>query len=281
MKGFAPTPDLPSFGRLYTYFHYLGDARRFQPFHSIESESTLRPDDAPCMNDFRVAGSPALPVSVLLEYALAVGDWVQPEPPAQLRWRELRNLRVDLPALAGSGALTFVKRAAGGRRDAVWVVGVELAVGEAELAHMELVYSRDEPAAGPEVSIDADGEAEEVAPVPPLAWHGRVYRAAQWRQARDGTIVGQVRTAEPSDLWATTFVPEAALPGAQLENIFRAELSLQRPAAAVRRLCLRRMERFSGSRGWGPVVRSAEGSWSVLDKDGRTALHLEGLVYEA
>jgi hypothetical protein len=285
VKAFPPSPDLPNIGELYTYLHYLGEARHFQPFHSIESVSTLRPDEAPCMSDFRVTGSPALPVSVLLEYALAVGDWVQPEPPARLHWRELRNLEVELGELSTQGgALTIVKRGAGKWRDATWEVDIELDVeapsGTRELARLQLLYSRDAPEAGPEVSIEATGPSEALASCPPLTWDGSVYRRAQWRRAQDGTMVGQARTAEPSDLWATSFVPQAALPGAQLENIFLAALALQRPATPVHQLRLARMHPFSGAREWGTVIRAAEGeSWSVVDQEARTALRLEELDY--
>lgn len=285
VKAFPPSPDLPNIGELYTYLHYLGEARRFQAFHSIESESTVRPDEAPCMYDFRVVGSPALPVSVLLEYALGVGDWVQPEPPAQLHWRELRNLWVDLAGLSSdAGPLTFVKRGAGKWSDGTWGVDVELDIetrdGIQELARLELLYSVEAPEAGPELSIEATGPAEALGSSPPLEWKGFVYRAAQWRRAQDGRMVGQVRSAEPSDLWATSFVPGATLPGAQLENIFHAALARQRPAARVGRLRLERMERFARASEWGAVVHSDQGdAWSILGDDGRTALTLEGLNY--
>jgi hypothetical protein len=285
VKGFPPSPDLPNIGELYTHFHYLGEARIFQPFHSIESVSTLRPDNAPCMNDVRVSGSPALPVSVLLEYALAVAEWVQPEPPAELHWRELRELEVELAALAcKTGELTLVKRGAGRWRDDEWTVDVDLAVelpsGLRDLARLELVYSREPPAAGPEVAVEVAGEAETIGAAPSLAWNGFVYRPAQWRRMDDGALLGLVRTVEPSDLWATPFVPGTTLPGAQLENVLRAELVLHGQDAPARRLRLARMERFALDRSWGAVVRPAEGgAWSVLDEAARTALRLDGLAY--
>jgi hypothetical protein len=107
-----------------------------------------------------------------------------------------------------------------------------------------------------------------------------VYRSARWQRGAGGTMVGHVRSAEASDVWATPFVPEAVLPAAQLENIFRVSLSLQQPAAPVRRLRLGRLARFAAA-GSGPVVRSADATWSVLDESAQTAFHLEGLAYEA
>jgi NAD(P)-dependent dehydrogenase (short-subunit alcohol dehydrogenase family) len=284
VKAFPPSPDLPNIGELYSYLHYLGEARRFQAFHSIESQSTVRADEAPCLHDFHVAGSPALPVSVLLEYALGVGDWVQPEPPAQLHWRELRNLDVDLGTLAThDGELTFVKRGTGRWNDGSWEVDVVVDVegpDRTELARLQLVYSAEPPAAGVDGSVEAAEAVEALGSLPPLAWDGLVYRAAQWRRATDGRIVGLVRTAEPSDLWATSFVPSAVLPGAQLENVFHAALALQQPVAPVRRLSLLRIERLARPSPWGAIVGSAGGdAWSVLDDDGRTALRLEGLAY--
>jgi NAD(P)-dependent dehydrogenase (short-subunit alcohol dehydrogenase family) len=285
VKGFPPSPDLPNIGELYTVFHYLGEARSFQPFHSIESVSTLRADQAPCLQDVRWAGSPALPVSVLLEYALAVGEWAQPEPPLQLHWRELRGLEIDLAGLAcRSGELMLVKRGAGRWGDDGWLVDVELAVelptGLRDLGRLELVYSREQPEAGPEVPVDEGGEAEEILSSAPLEWQGFVYRRAQWRRMADGALAGLVRTTEPSDLWATPFVPEAVLPGAQLESIFRAGLSLQRPSRQIRRLSLGRMERFAREREWGAILGTHGGDgWFVLDEASRTAMRLEGLAY--
>ena len=285
LKGFPPTPDLVNIGELYSHLHYLGEARRFEPFRSIESESTVRADLAPCLYDVRVAGTPALPVSVLLEYALAVGDWVQPQPPAELHWSGLRDLEVDLETLASRDeALTFVKRGSGSWRDDAWVVDVEFTVetpsGLRELARLELVYSREAPSIGAELPIEPTGENYAVASFPPLAWNGLVYPAAQWRQTRDGTLVGLVRNAQPSDLWATPFVPESALPGAQLENIFRAALSLQQPVEPAQRLRLERLDRFASGEEWGPVVRPPRGDeWVILDPDAHIALRLEGLAY--
>lgn len=285
VKGFPPSPDLPNIGELYTVFHYLGEARSFQPFHSIESVSTLRADQAPCMQDVRWAGSPALPVSVLLEYALAVGEWVQPEPPLQLHWRELRGLEIELAGLAcRAGALRLVKRGAGRWGDEGWLVDVELAVelptGLRDLARLELVYTREPPAAGRETAVEAGGDVEAIPSSPPLDWQGFVYRRAQWRRSADGALVGRVRPAEPSDLWATPFVPDAALPGAQLESILRTALSLQGPADPVRRLSLARMERFARDGEWGALVGTQRGDgWAVLDGASRTALRLDGLAY--
>jgi hypothetical protein len=221
---------------------------------------------------------------VLLEYALGVGDWVQPEPPAQLHWRELRNLEVDLDALATKGGeLTFVKRGTGRWNEGSWEVDVALDVeGPAplELARLQLLYSAEPPAVGSDGSLEAAEAVEALGSPPPLAWDGHVYRAAQWRRTPDGRMVGLVRTAEPSDLWATSFVPTAVLPGAQLENLFHAALAMQQPAAPARRLRILRIERFARPAPWGAVVGSARGdAWSILDEDGRTALRVEGLGY--
>ena len=83
-------------------------------------------------------------------HALSVGDWVQPEPPAQLHWRGLRDLEVALEALACSGGgLVLVKRGSGRWRGEEWVVDVELEVEPGRsLARVALVYSRDPPRRG-------------------------------------------------------------------------------------------------------------------------------------
>jgi NAD(P)-dependent dehydrogenase (short-subunit alcohol dehydrogenase family) len=285
LNGFPPIPDLANIGELYSHFHYLGEAHRFEPFRSIESESVVRADAAPCMHDVRVSGTPALPLSLLLEYALAVGGWVQPEPPNVVHWLGLRALEVDLLALrTDAGLLRLVKRGAGSWRDGLWVVDVELSAGLAGgsrgLATMELLYSKDEPRVEPEVPIESTGEPEAVDSAPPLTWDGRVYPRALWWRAPSGTLTGHVRAAESSDVWATPFVPEAALPDAHLENMLRAALWLQRPAESVRRLRLAQLDRFARAGEWGIVVHSAGGDvWSILGDDARTALRLSGLEY--
>jgi hypothetical protein len=80
-----------------------------------------------------------------------------------------------------------------------------------------------------------------------------------------------MRPTEPADLWATPFVPETALPGAQLESILRVEL-----AAAATRLGLVRMKRFARDRDWGAVVGSA-GGLGDPGRDGTNGLRLDGL----
>jgi NAD(P)-dependent dehydrogenase (short-subunit alcohol dehydrogenase family) len=285
LKGFPPIPDLANIGELYSHLHYLGEARRFEPFRAIESKSIVLADAAPCMHDVRVSGTPALPVSLLLEYALAVGGWVQPEPPNVVHWTGLRALEVDARALrTDDGTMRLVKRGAGSWRDGLWVVDVDLSVelpgGLRELATLELLYSKDEPRLEPEVPIESSGEPEAVCSRPPLTWGGLVYPPALWWRAPSGTLTGHVRPAEPSDIWATPFVPEAALPAAHLESILRAALWLQQPAANVARLRVARMDRFARTAEWGMVVHPAGGDvWSILADDGRTALQLRGLEY--
>jgi hypothetical protein len=169
-----------------------------------------------------------------------------------------------------------VKRGTGRWRGDEWSVEVELAVelptGIRDLARLELVYARDEPEAGAEVSFDPEGAADGATTGEPLAWRGLVYRPAQWRRTADGGLVGLVRSAEPADLWATPFVPETALPGAQLESILRVELT-----GAATRLRLARMERFARDRDWGAVVGGA-GAWTILDETARAVLWLDGLA---
>jgi NAD(P)-dependent dehydrogenase (short-subunit alcohol dehydrogenase family) len=270
VKGFPPSPDLPNIGELYTYFHYLGDARSFRPFQSIESSSVLLAEVMPAAQDVRLGDAPALPVSVLLEYALSVGDWVQPEPPAQLHWRGLRDLEVELEALAfRDGELVLVKRGAGAWRGDEWVVDVELG----EFARVALIYSREPPPEGREIPFDVMGERETIAPQGPLTWKGFVYRPAQWRRTASGALVGLTRTVEPADVWATPFVPQTRLPGAELENVFRAAA-----AGPARTLRLASLERFEPGPSAGAIV-GADGAWSVLDDKARVVVHVVGLAY--
>ena len=242
-------------------------------------------DVVPAMQDVRWDDAPALPVSLLLEYALSVGDWIQPEPPAQLHWRGLRDLEVELEALAcRDGELVLLKRGAGGWRDGEWLVDVELAVeppqgSRRDLARLALVYAREPQPHGREVPFGATGERETFASRPPLTWKGFVYRAAQWHRAPQGVLVGLARAVEPADLWATPFVPETRLPGAELENVFRAQLTLRPEGEAVRTLRLSSLERFASGSSRGTVIGAGVGEWSVLDESARVVVHLTGLAY--
>ncbi len=100
--------------------------------------------------------------------------------------------------------------------------------------------------------FEVTGERETLASRPPLTWKGFVYRAAQWRRTADGALVGLVRIVEPADLWATPFVPETRLPAAELENVFRAQLSLS--SSSARTLGLASLERFASGPSSGAVV---------------------------
>src|SRR5439155_11257415 len=135
-------------------------------------------------------------------------------PPARLHWRELRDLEVDLAALAcREGELTLVKRGTGRWRDNAWAVDVELSVelptGIRDLAHLELVYSREPPEPGREVQVEVTGEAVTISSGPPLVWQGFVVRVAQWQLAADGAVIWLVRTWDHSDLWDTSFGHDA------------------------------------------------------------------------
>ena len=192
----------------------------------------------------------------------------------------LRDLDVELDALAcRDGELVLVKRGVGGWSDGEWLVDVELAVEpRRELARVTLAYSREPPPDGRELPFEVTGERTMLPPRPPLTWRGFVYRRAQWRRTADGALAGQGRTVESTDIWATPFVPETRLPGAELENVFRAQLSLEPVGETVRTLKLRSLQRFASGSSAGAVV-GTDGAWSVLDEKARVILHLTGLAY--
>ena len=286
VKGFPPSPDLPNIGELYTYFHYLGEARSFRPFQSIESSSVLRADMAPAMQDVRWEDAPALPVSVLLEYALSVGDWVQPEPPAQLHWRGLRDLKVELEALAcRDGELVLVKRGAGAWRDGEWLVDVELAVelpqgSRRDLARLALVYAREPPPWGREVPFEVTGERERSRLG--LRSHGR----ASCTGLRNGT---ERRTARSS---ASRELSSRRISGRRRSSRRRAcraqssrtssgpSCRFGRQASPCGRSALSSLERFASGPSAGAVVGvGGDGAWSVLDETARVVVHLAGLAY--
>jgi hypothetical protein len=149
------------------------------------------------------------------------------------------------------------------------VVVVELGV----FARVAVIYSREPPQEGREVPFDVTGERETIAPQGPLTWNGFVYRPAQWRRTANGALVGLVRTVEPADVWATPFVPQTRLPGAELENVFRA--AAREPGRTLR---LASLKRFASGPSAGAVV-GADDTWSVLDGKARVVVQLAGLAY--
>ncbi|MEU6201626.1 KR domain-containing protein [Streptomyces sp. NPDC047061] len=227
-RGFARIADLR---------HYLGRVESFDEFRSMRSAHVFRPGAHPCLAEFSVAGAAALPVSVLLEYAMAAGDWVVPPDRPRTHLRELRDVRVRPDRLVlGSPAMPLTRVADGGFRDGVWQVRVRFRDHTgAEIADATLVYG--ERAA----HVDLDGDPlpgprrgrGETAPRPEpagrYAWTGVLFPPAAYRSDTTG-LVARLPLRTPADLWSQPTPPAVGIAPGALEAIVRTLLT--RPGAA-------------------------------------------------
>ena len=213
LAGFRKFIDHPDYDRLHSMGHFLGEVEEYRPFRCIRSNIVARADH-PWGDATTIAGIPALPVSIALEYAASLGDWVAPEgwPPRHLIG--LRDVRVDMAALTlRDGRLPLQRTANGSRVDGRWYVDVTMhrADDHREVVRARLVYRDsevslsqrpqlrgrngasldDQPQAGHQLRGRPDGLAWPGLAVPPADWWGQTER-----------LRGKVRPTSPADLWA-------------------------------------------------------------------------------
>ncbi|HKG50831.1 MAG TPA: KR domain-containing protein, partial [Actinomycetales bacterium] len=279
IKGFLKFGDHPDLPWLMSRQHYLGVVEAYAPARSLRSRSELFEAKHPCLSDVTLAGDPILPVSLVLEGALSVGDWVAPEGWPLLHLREVRNLRVDLPALGFEGGSAVVLKAGtgaweGGR----WVVRVSLTTVERRpLLSCDLVYQAESGSAEPAPPPPGDPAPWEPGPAIGLGWRGVVYRHGPWLRAGD-EVSTRVSPVHDSDAWATPYPPRAVLPSAAVEAMVEGiVLSSAQPAAQT--LYAERIEWTpTGAREHRVAGRPADGSWWVTDSEGAVILRCGGAV---
>ncbi|WP_043183221.1 SDR family NAD(P)-dependent oxidoreductase [Streptomyces sp. NRRL F-5123] len=220
LRGYQQDSGLPGIERLATSRYFLGEPVRFHPHAALTTHHALRPAELPVCDDFRIGGTPALPISLALELLHAAGAWVQPEGSPDLHPAGTRDVTVTLPALRLPQPETRLTRTAAGAwsPDGTWRVAVELTAAGRHLASAELVYA---PA-----GRRATGTAAEPPEPPPPAegapsWTGHVVPLAEWRYAADGTRRALAHPPRPADWLLTSPAPTPALPLGALENVFR------------------------------------------------------------
>lgn len=208
-------PDLP---RLRGLLHHLGDLEEYRLFRRLRSSMVLWADSDPCMSELTVQGAPAVPVSVVLEHAVAAGDWIVPEGWPAIHLTELRDLEVDLLALRfADGRLALTRVAEGREKDHEWQVSVRLSRSDGGLVlAVTMVYAELPPAITvPPGTVRTGGQAVEVNRDGPLRWAGSLFPAPQAVAGdRTGRDLLPTQTT-PDDLWASPFPPAATIaPGA-------------------------------------------------------------------
>jgi NAD(P)-dependent dehydrogenase (short-subunit alcohol dehydrogenase family) len=288
LRGFPVISEVPQAEKLYPQLFYTGEVSDFGIFHFIRAVSRLEPRRTPGLYDFRIDNQPALPVSLLLEYALALGEWVAPEGWPTLYLTSISGLEVTLNSLAISGEnLEFEQTARGRWESGHWLVDMQLARigvgGKTKLAQMTLVYSREQPPqpAPQPLTQAANVQPLDLAVTPGYKWGGMVMKLASWQQSRSGSYYGKVAACEASDIWTALYLPHLRLPCAGFENILRVSLALQSLAHPTR-LSIRRIALFPGAKLSLEVLQGdmRGEKWTIGASDGQTSLEIEGLAWQ-
>ncbi|MGB3439105.1 MAG: SDR family NAD(P)-dependent oxidoreductase [Actinophytocola sp.] len=218
---FTGHPDLP---RLHALAHFLGEVDEFEPFRRLRATITHRRHTHPCLDEFQVDGEPALPVSVLLEQACAVADWVVPPGWPVQHLTELRAVEIQPSRLRLTAATRFTTEAVGEQRPEGWTVTVTVHTEHGELAcTLTLVYRTTPP--DPFATVPAaTGDRQAVAtPRPPgLRWSGLVIGNPSWFARTDGTAEVALPTVTANDLWTSAFPPDHGIAPAAIEAVVRA-----------------------------------------------------------
>ncbi|WP_327684484.1 SDR family NAD(P)-dependent oxidoreductase [Streptomyces sp. NBC_00467] len=219
LRGFGMLTGHPDLPRLHALDHHLGEVEEYEIFRCLRTTRTWDADRHPCLSEVRVDGAPAAPVGVVVEHAVAAGDWVVPEGWPLLHLRELRGLRVRLEGLRFTGgSLTLHREARGAHRDGEWCVDVTVRdTAGAGIASVTLVYGP-EPAGHPPVRIERSSLGQATG-AGRLSWAGVVFREARPEPGDEGTLT--LDPVLPADLWTVPFPPEPTLAPAAIETIVR------------------------------------------------------------
>ncbi|MER6010989.1 KR domain-containing protein [Streptomyces bluensis] len=123
--GYPGSDDLPGYRGLIPAIFHLGDVSVHAPHHDLTARVVLTRERAPVLADFEVDGTPALPVSLLLENALWAAAWLPPEDLAALVPDRFEDIRVNFAALRlDAGAVSLERTATAGYADGDWHVEV-------------------------------------------------------------------------------------------------------------------------------------------------------------
>jgi NAD(P)-dependent dehydrogenase (short-subunit alcohol dehydrogenase family) len=283
LNGF-PFLDLPERDRLFSHWLHLGEPLSFRPGVSMRSRNRINPLTAPCMSEFFWRGQRAMPISVLLEFALSLEAWVVPDHHIDLQLEEIRDLHVTMSSLVlGDAACVFTKEAHGAWDGDRWTATVvmtrEHGLAESPLAAMTLIYGagrRIAPIELPEI-LERD-RSRDCGAVAGLRWTGTLFRFAQCFRAREEGLIGRLRPCPPSDLWALPNCPLQRLPSVHVENIIRLALQEAGLTHDLHDLAISRIAMAQGCGTCSAIVRlRRHDPWTVLDTQGRVMLQLEAV----
>jgi NAD(P)-dependent dehydrogenase (short-subunit alcohol dehydrogenase family) len=285
--GFPMSSQMPQYERLASNRFYLGQPLEFRPWRYLRSRNRIHANSSPCMSEFSWRGRPAMPIGVLLDFAISLGDWVVPEGYPDLQLEEIRDLRVHLPQLAEAASKgEFEKEASGSWDGTRWTLAVRMATDLAPslhpIAEMKLVFGplrnaqfHNLHSTGEEI-LETTGSS-----IAGMRWSGGLFRFANWVRGDDGWI-GKTNSCQPSDLWTTPLCPAAMTPVSHLENILRLALLQQNDPAPAETIAIAHI-RFFGDPSHSVSIRrgSKPGEWWVMDNSGLATMCVEGISCQA
>ncbi|QWF85125.1 KR domain-containing protein [Amycolatopsis sp. CA-230715] len=209
---FPLDPALPGFGAAYPKVFHLGAPERWKPGEHLTSRIRLSTRTTPAAADFHVDGSPAIPVSILLETALRHGEWLVPGPA-----RELTDVVIHPAALRLVNDAVELDRVSTVRDGTVRIV----VRNSADRPVADLTVHTGEPRAVAVPDFPTTAGTPALPEPSMLRWKGAVIPRAPWHRHACGTVTASLPHCPPSDLWTAEPAPEHLLPVAALENILR------------------------------------------------------------
>jgi hypothetical protein len=284
MNGYPMMLDIPQGGQLFSHWFHLGRALEFSPHRSVRSSNRIELRLAPCMFDVLVDGQPSMPVSLLLELAASVGNWVVPEGYPDLELEEIQDIRIDLSSLVAAADSYELEKGGKGRSvNGKWIVEVRVFNLRSEacrpLAELTLVFGEGIPACSveppcasgmPTLADLPDGGA--------MRWVGAVFRRAAWSLDSRRMLTGLVKPCAASDLWSMPLTPLRTLPAAAIENVIRLALSEAGLDERPRTLCIAKIVRYTGA-GECVSIHAPESrrEWFLVDDLQRAGFIVQGV----
>ena len=272
-QGFNGLPDLP---RLSGLAHFLGTVEEFKLFHRLRSTVVHQAGFHPCLSDFHIDGAPALPVSMLIEQACAVADWVVPPGMPLQHLTELLDITADLPRLRlDPDGTPFTTTAVGTQQPEGWTVEVTVTARGEVAGSVTLRYQPAPPQ--PADPPPAPANVRPCAPpeTGPLQWSEQALGRPRWHCNDLGEMDVRLPTVTPDDLWKSPFPPAPGIAPAAIEAAVRAT----RPRTELH---IGRIVAWPGARGVDTLRGSGGGhggsrTWSGT-RDGQLVLQIEECV---
>jgi NAD(P)-dependent dehydrogenase (short-subunit alcohol dehydrogenase family) len=213
LGGYPAVSDLPGVERLRAMSFYVGQTLAFVPGQLYRACVRLRRQASPCFQEFAIDGQSSLPVSCLLEVALASARWLV--PPLTGQFAQFSNVRIFLPALALTG--DEVEIAVDARRNGQ-AVAVEIRDQRSDTVIAELTYAG-APGPGALAAASFENSTRTGGGVP--RWRQFLWPACAW-SAREQRIEAVVHEMDRNDVWLSPLAPEPELPLAAIEALLQA-----------------------------------------------------------